>query len=524
MQTHRNLSTTAIYLALAISMALLATLAIDNFSYGAESLEPTSPPLRLALVGQLTSPDPHEEHTVSSESIFASVCEKLVEFDVDGTIRPGLALSWRQIEPTTLRFSLRQDVRFHDGRPLTAKDVQHSLERAKHHPRGKLRTRLATISDITPVDSYILDISTRRPDPLLLKQLAFIGIMPAGTPYDLDAPTCTGPYRWLELEPRKHVRLRRFADYWGPAPEAQEVVFQMDSDSETMVSQLLGGQTHLGQLTPLLADTVDANDELWIFSRISPGVYYLKLNVQRAQPRLDAFRAAIDFALDREALVEQGFEHYARAANQLVSPSSAGFVERSAAPVRDVARSRTLVNSIELRNPVENSSFICLERDAHLCLMISSQLAEAGISTDLLVVPSKRFHELSEKGLYDIALLKWFNNIHDANDAYANIVHSKDLETGLGIGNNSRLTDATLDAWIEQAMYTVDVEQRQALMRQIADRVAELRATIPLVWEMVLYAAIRDLDWQPRSDHRIAPSEIELPSVRSPRVAMDHAP
>ncbi len=516
MQRSHVRSTTAFCLILPTAIALVAVFTIDNLSYGTESSDSSRFPLRLALIGQLNSPDPHEEHTISSESVFASVCEKLVEFDGEGEIQPGLAVSWQWVEPATLRLKLRQDVRFHDGRPFTATDAEHSLERAKFHPKGRFRTRLATISEVTHVDPYLLDISTHHPDPLLLKQLAFIGIMPAGTPYGIDAPICTGPYLWTELKPEEHVKLQRFSDYWGITPEAQDVTFQMESNAESVVTQLLAGQTHLGQLNPAWADTVDSSDDLWIFSRLSPGVYYLKFNIERDLPQHPAFRSAVDLALDRDALVIDGFKQYARTANQLVSPNSSGFVVRNSALSRDLQQSNRLLNSIPSRHPVNSVSFLCLERDIHLCSLISDQLADAGIAAELQVFPPKEFHELSEKGLYDITLLKWHNAIHDANDVYANIVHSKDLRTGLGIANDSRLSDATLDAWIEQAMYTLEVDQRQALMSLIADRVAELQVTLPLVWEMVLYAGIQELEWTPRSDHRIAPAEVVVPSFPVP--------
>jgi peptide/nickel transport system substrate-binding protein len=98
---------------------------------GVASLAAEAVTLRWAGRGDMQTTDPHSQNEGLTNNINVLLYEFLVDRDKQLGLRPSLAESWTQVNPTTWRFKLRSGVKFHDGTPFTADDVVFSYERAK---------------------------------------------------------------------------------------------------------------------------------------------------------------------------------------------------------------------------------------------------------------------------------------------------------------------------------------------------------------------------------------------------------
>ena len=74
--------------------------------------------------------DPQVSNDVPTHRVTLNIYDRLIEKDKDMNLVPGLAESWKQIDPLTLELKLRKNVKFHNGEPFSAKDVVFSLNRA----------------------------------------------------------------------------------------------------------------------------------------------------------------------------------------------------------------------------------------------------------------------------------------------------------------------------------------------------------------------------------------------------------
>ncbi len=92
--------------------------------------------LTIGLSSDVTSLDPHYVATQSNVTIGWNVFDALTQVDEHARIIPGIAKSWRTIDPLTWEFKLRKGIKFHDGSPLTAEDVAFSLERPLSVPNS----------------------------------------------------------------------------------------------------------------------------------------------------------------------------------------------------------------------------------------------------------------------------------------------------------------------------------------------------------------------------------------------------
>lgn len=183
--------------------------------------------------------DPHRQNEVPTYGILANVYEGLTAFDSELRVGPALASSWENPDQLTWQFDLRE-ARFHDGRPLTAEDVVFSLERARG-PRSSFASYLVEIASVRALGVRRIELITKRPFAPLLNKLAFISIVPKGSPDTIEAPVGTGAYRFVSFERGRRLRLEPAATYWQPDPWRRPLEFLPVGDPGARAPKLIAG-------------------------------------------------------------------------------------------------------------------------------------------------------------------------------------------------------------------------------------------------------------------------------------------
>ena len=173
-----------------------------------------------------------EEATISAEMPMMGVFNNLVEFDQHTPqnsvtdIVPDLATSWSwNADATELTFRLRETVKWHDGVPLTSKDVKRTLDLLTEKSTDRLRinprmTWYQNIADVTTNGDYEVVFHLNRPQPSLLVLLSsgYSPIYPCHVPpaQMRTHPIGTGPFKFAEFKPNQLIRVVRNPDYWKP--------------------------------------------------------------------------------------------------------------------------------------------------------------------------------------------------------------------------------------------------------------------------------------------------------------------
>ena len=119
-------------------------------------------------------------------SFLNHVYEALVRYDADLKIEPALATSWEQIDETTVRYTLREGIKFHDGQDFSAEDVVASVKRAAHED-SPIRGNIAGLVDAKMVDEMTVDLMLDGPNPLLNNFLTNVLIFDSGWLEEHDA-------------------------------------------------------------------------------------------------------------------------------------------------------------------------------------------------------------------------------------------------------------------------------------------------------------------------------------------------
>ena len=147
----------------------LAVIVIAAFSCLAPASAKT---LRMAYDADPTSLDPHEQLASATLQLSHLVFDPLLRFRKDLTLEPRLATRWEKIDELTTRFHLREGVRFHSGRTLSAQDVVWTFNRLKQSPDFK--ALFEPFSEAKAVDDLTVDLITKGPYPLVLNLATYI--------------------------------------------------------------------------------------------------------------------------------------------------------------------------------------------------------------------------------------------------------------------------------------------------------------------------------------------------------------
>ena len=201
-------------------------------------------------------------HAFDPESyvVVSAIADSLIYIDHDGMIRPGLATSWKRIDPLTMEFELRRGVHFHNGEPFDADSVVATL-RAQRNPDNDSPTGqgiLGSIASCRKLDQYRVSITSYFPDAMFLPRLhLFSAIYPRSVldrdgPHALrDHPIGTGAYQFHEWRRGEAIVLRRNPDHWAQAAVVDELVFPiakqkdwLDLLSDGMLDIALNVGTH----------------------------------------------------------------------------------------------------------------------------------------------------------------------------------------------------------------------------------------------------------------------------------------
>jgi peptide/nickel transport system substrate-binding protein len=260
----------------------------------------------------------------------------LIQYDEDLNPTPHLAESWEMHGDTAITFTLRDDVFWHDGQPVTAEDVKFTFDMAKDPETASL---LAS-AYLAPVESAeVLDPRTIRfrfeyphaqaiedfwwpPVPRHLLEGVSATEM-ANASFNRN-PVGSGPYRFREWRANERVVLERNEDYpegLGGPPDAERVVFRIIPEPATRLTELLTGGIHIQlNVEPDQVQRVEETDNVELHSAPGTTLFYIGWNNARP-PFNDAnVRRAMTLAIDRQEIMDALMRGHARPATSTVPP------------------------------------------------------------------------------------------------------------------------------------------------------------------------------------------------------------
>lgn len=274
-----------------------------------------APPLRIAIPGDESTLQPYSYVTgYPGWNMLTLVYDTLFILDAGNEPRPWVAL--RDVvaaEGLLHTITLRDDVRWHDGRPLTSADVQFTLRYYQQHTHGRWTPPVRDITDITTPDAVTIVVRLRAPDPSFTRRLmADVPLLPQHVWQDVSDPKGfagrigSGPFRLTDYRPDQSYRLTANRAHFAGAPATPELVLPVIKDPATVFAALESGEIDASsqELAPELVERFAGRAGLALSRGPGYASTLLQFNTERAPWDRAEVRRAVALALDTNRLIK----------------------------------------------------------------------------------------------------------------------------------------------------------------------------------------------------------------------------
>lgn len=470
----------------------------------------------IAVTEEPDTLDAHKSTTALSDTILRYVGDPLIAKDQSGKYVPGLAKSWT-ISPDglTWTFQLREDVKFHDGSVFDAAAMKATFDRAldpatKSPIAGGL---LGPVKSVTTTGPSTLVLTLKQPFSPLLDNLSDAGRMLALSPKATsDAefgrkPISTGPWKVAEWRSGDRIVLARNPDYaWAAdflhkgAAFIDKIVFRIIPESATQVSAFESGEVDQLGVPPAQVQRYLDEKRFDVKRAYRNGVgLFLEFNVTKAPFDDLALRRALNFAVDKDAVVKTALKGFGEAAYGPLPPSIRGyfpgivqyaphFDKTKAAEALDQAGWK-LEGGVRMKGgqpltfTLYNAAIDTWKDSAQL---VQAQLKELGID---MKIQTFEFGTLLAKAKQGEQQAHFLGYTYTNPDIVYIWFHSSNIGTGLNV---SHYKDSALDKMIEDARLEVDDAKRLKLYENIQKYIVDKALWVP-IWTNYIYTA-----YQPR--------------------------
>jgi len=280
--------------------------------------------LTIALHLDLDTLDPTQNINTHQRSVYGHLYDGLVTYDRDGVIQPALAHRWERLDDVRWRFWLRDDVRFTNGEPVNAEAIRFSAE-LMQRPTSQAASFFGEFAAFEVVDEHTIDFVTGTPYSATLTLLAhYLHAVPPAYYQEVGPegfaanPIGSGAYMLDRWQRGDRVVLRANPDWRLGTAQAAEVVFWVIPEAATRIAALINGEADMVAVVPALqAGQIESAPGVRIVaSRSSTQPIWAGLVETREGLTDRRVRQAINYAINKQALVDRLLRGYGRVASQ----------------------------------------------------------------------------------------------------------------------------------------------------------------------------------------------------------------
>jgi peptide/nickel transport system substrate-binding protein len=442
--------------------------------------KPDPDTLVMIIESSPTNLDPRVGLDAQSERIDELLFDDLCTRDEHLNVQPGLAERWDIPDPLTYIFHLHRGVKFHDGRPLTSRDVKWTFDSLL---QGKLRSTKAAayrlVDRVDAPDDFTVVFHLKEPFALLWNVSdGAMGIVPYGSVDEVSRhPVGSGPFRFVNAELDKEVVVERNDEYWGEKAHLKQVRFSVIPDAITGALELRKGSADIA-INALTGDMVLAlqrETNLEILHAPGTEVAYLAFNTRDPILKDVRVREALAYAIDRTPLIHYLLRDFGRPAYSLLPPESWAY--NGDVPHYDYNpdRARQLleqagysaVKGVRFHLTMKTST---QESTRLLAAVLQQQLREVGIVMDIRTFESATFFSDVTRGAYQLHSLRWAGGNEDP-DIFEYVFHSAKF-TPNG-ANRTYYANPRVDLLIDKARSELDQNTRKQIYAEIQRILAE---------------------------------------------------
>ena len=472
-------------------------------------------------MGQMDSGlDPQDHAETNTEIIVGQAYDGLMDRNKTGGIIEALATDWERVEPGVARFTLREDVTFHNGDALTAEDVAFSIRRIvfndvgiaspQNNDLGVLKPRDA--DGPPPVEAGDGEVTVRFDglNPIVFQLFATNGpivqqswVEENGQDYINRNANGTGPFQLTNYDSGNEVSFERNPDYWGEEPAVTETTLNASSESSTRVNRLLAEESEIvTNVPPQEVSRVESSDVAGISPVPSTRIIFLQMRYDVEPFSNQTFRQALNYAVDVESIVENVLNGFGSVTAQPTLEQFTGYNPELDPYPHDPERAEQLIEEsgyagaeITLETPIGRYLKDVEVAQAAVNNMdslsnLSCELRQREFSS---LVQDITTGNIEDKPNFN--LLGWGNGEFDASQTIIPLLTTN--------GALTILKNDEIDSLMDEAQNEPDPEAREEVLQEANSRLHELAPWVFLHQQFSVYGVASDVAWEPRADEFI---------------------
>ena len=248
--------------------------------------------------------DPHKAVAAGTKEVLFNMYEGLVKPDSKGNLNPAVASEYKVSEDgKTYTFHLREGIKFHDGNPVTARDIKYSIDKCADTSNGEpLVAAYSNIASVNIVDEKTVEIVLKEEDTSFLAYMT-TAIIPENNSDADTKPIGTGPYKYVSRSPQENIVMEKFDEYWGEPAHIQKVVSKIIANADTVTMNLKGGSIDMYPRVSA-SQAAELGDEFTVDEGTMNLVQALYLNNKVAPFDNVKVRQALCYVIDPQAIMK----------------------------------------------------------------------------------------------------------------------------------------------------------------------------------------------------------------------------
>jgi peptide/nickel transport system substrate-binding protein len=503
---------------------------------------PPASPTGRVVVGLSQEPtvfNPLMAHIEVDDAVHFSLFDALVRMDPEGVFQPNLAAEVPSQknggiseDGRTWRIRLRDDVRWHDGKPFTAEDVKFTLELLTNPKFRAWRTSgHSLVRDITVVSPTEI---TWRMEEAFAPYLSFLAetfMVPKhilekeadpNTAAFNQAPVGTGAFKWGERVAGDHIELVANADYFGEGPYVERLVFKYIPDMTVLYTQFKSGDVDLVDQAYITADHYEEARTLSgrkVTLETGSSLESIYLNLERPQFKELAVRQALYAAMDRKAIIEAIYYGVGAPSETFMPPESYYYNPKLPVQEFNLDRARQILDEAGwvpgsdgirakdgVRLSFSNSTTAGNNLREQTQQFLKQTFAEIGVEMTISNLPAAvMWGEYWLKSQFDTAMVGVTYLIAADPDA-TNRLHTSAIAAKGGRGSNTgQYSNPEVDALLEKGARTFDPDARREIYFRVQELVRHDLPFLPLFAYTIVLGRKEGLDgFEPNPNTRTA--------------------
>ncbi len=488
-------------------MGLGAGAAALNLSAAGLAFAQDKDSVTIAWPSDVPSWDPDQRTQPDAQPIYKLLFEQPVMQDPDLNFVPGLFTEWALADDgLSLSFKLREGVTFHDGSPLTARDIRYTwFERIQESLNGGEKLDAANtwkhVTDIVLDGDFAGTFQFAQAMPTAVQWLAFMAnfVVPKdyieanGLAAFREKPVGTGPYKLVEYQINSRMVFERNEDYWGEKPAIRTVVVNVIKDPSARAAALQSGQADLTINIPV-REAQRLGQTPGLAAELNPVQRVILLQVKHDTATADQnLRLAIHHAIDKAALSKAFYGDAAVPLSLPVTPGTPGDVpDFSFAYDPELAQEYLAKSGFGPDNPAKvrfastNGHF---PSDYDIARALVGMWKKVGIEAELEVIEYAKYFELNRGNqLPDLTLYSWENATADP-EIYTGYMLNPDMPFAAWRGEEPGTR-------IRELFQTANYDERIQGYRDLNVQAVEMGASIPLLQSVQTLVRKADLSYE----------------------------